>query len=157
MHIRHLTRGEEQIILSVASRMRSTLVEVLGEERGLSLYSLDWLQNRVLFHIEKGRVLVAEDAGELLGHCMLRVEGDLGLVATTYVRPESRRSGVAQALISAGEVWLRARGVRHLATDTAQGNTKLIQLFLHRGFLVVHTTDEMLRLQKTLPSPTETP
>ena len=115
MHLRHLTPGEPEIILQVASRMRSTLVEVLGEERGQSLYSLDWLRDRVLFHIESGRVLLAEDEGELLGHCMLRVEGELGLYATSYVRPESRRSGVAQALISAGEVWFKSRGVRHLS------------------------------------------
>lgn len=150
MHLRHLTPGEPEIILQVASRMRSTLVEVLGEERGQSLYSLDWLRDRVLFHIESGRVLLAEDEGELLGHCMLRVEGELGLYATSYVRPESRRSGVAQALISAGEVWFKSQGVRHLATDTALGNTKLIRLFEARGFVVVHSTEQMLRLQKPL-------
>lgn len=150
MHVRHLTPGEPEIILQVASRMRSTLVEVLGEERGQSMYSLDWLRDRVLFHIESGRVLIATSGSELLGHCMLRVEGELGLYATSYVRPKSRRSGVAQALVSAGEVWFRSQGVRLLATDTALGNTKLIQLFKGHGFVVVHSTEEMLRLQKPL-------
>lgn len=150
MQIRPLTRGEAQIIRTVASRMKDTLVEVLGEERGASMYSPAWLRERVLFHIESGQVLVALNDGAMLGHCMLRVEGDLGLYATTYVHPAARRAGVAKALVSAGEVWLRSQDVRRLATDTAKDNSKLIQLFLHRGFSVVHTTDEMLRLAKTL-------
>jgi hypothetical protein len=57
---------------------------------------------------------------------------------------------VAQALISAGEVWFKSQGVRHLATDTALGNTKLIRLFEARGFVVIHSTEQMLRLQKPL-------
>jgi GNAT superfamily N-acetyltransferase len=150
VRVRPLTRGEEENILLVASRMRQTLAEVLGEERGTGLYSLDWLRNRVLFHLDTGQVLLAESAGQVLGHCMLRVEGDIGLYATTFVRPESRRAGVAQALLSAGEVWLVAQGVQALATDTALENTKLIRLFESRGFKVVHTTQEMLRLSRAL-------
>lgn len=150
MQIRPLTRGELEFIHQVASRIHDTLVEVLGEERGASMYSPAWLRDRVLFHIDRGQVLVAEQGGEILGHCMLRVEGELGLYATTYVRPASRRAGLATALISAGEVWLKAQGVRRLATDTAKDNSKLIQLLLQRGFSVSHTTEEMLRLEKRL-------
>lgn len=36
----------------VATRMRETLKEVVGAERGESMYSMDWLIDRVRFHLD---------------------------------------------------------------------------------------------------------
>ncbi len=57
----------------VASRMRQTLVEVLGEEVGGNMYTMDWLIQRVLWHLDPnqcvGQVFLSEDSeGHITGH-----------------------------------------------------------------------------------------
>lgn len=58
---------EECEIEIIAERMRATLVEVLGEARGQAMYTMEWLRDRVCFHLDPARstgaVLVAEEAG----------------------------------------------------------------------------------------------
>ena len=148
----------------VAERMRLTLIEVLGDEVGGDMYSLDWLRDRVRWHLDPetcvGEAFVAEaPGGELLGHTIVRVdeaEGDAppdGLFATTYVTPEARRQGVADALLERGERWLLERGMTTLATATSESNHGLIRLFEGHGYAITLRVPErgMVRLSKTVP------
>ncbi|MCC6652412.1 MAG: GNAT family N-acetyltransferase [Candidatus Eisenbacteria bacterium] len=133
-------------IALVAARMKLTLIEVLGEREGGTLYTREWLEDRVRFHLDpercQGRVFVAiAPGGEVSGHCIVRVEQDaagreFGLFSTTYVAPEARRAGVAAALVARGEAWLREAGMREMETYTAESNTALIALFESRGYAV---------------------
>src|SRR5437016_7386327 len=97
-------------ILLVAGRMRDTLVEVLGEERGGSMYSMEWLEQRVRFHLDPrgctGEVFVAEiDSGHIAGHAIVRKKSNEageahGLFSTIYVEPPARGKGIASALVA---------------------------------------------------------
>ena len=143
---------EDEIEL-VAERMRATLVEVLGEARGRAMYTMEWLRDRVRFHLDPSRstgtVLVAEQDGFVVGHTIVRVEADgTGLFSTTYVVPTARRRGVARRLLLAGEAWLSAHPIRELATCTARDNGRLIGLFRAHGYEETDTSDEMVRLGK---------
>ena len=156
--IRAINPDAESEIATVTECMRFTLQEVMGEERGGNYYTLEWLRNRLLQHLDpkqyQARVLLAEDHdGNILGHTIVRIERDendqaFGLYSTTYVKPESRRRGIAVQLVQRGEEWLREQGMTRLATDTAQDNGKLIGLFQGRGYQVAFRSKEMLRLQK---------
>jgi hypothetical protein len=99
-HLREIDPTSEAEIDLVARRMQATLVEVEGEEMGLSLHSVPWLRDRVRWHLDpnavQGRVVVAVNAqGEIIGHTLMRRElgegegecGPYGLVSTTYVMP----------------------------------------------------------------------
>lgn len=140
----------------VAHRMRDTLIEVLGPERGAAMYTPAWLRDRVRFHLEHGAAFVAEDgAARVVGHTLVRVDRDeegapLGLIATTYVLPESRRAGIAAALLAAGEAWLVARGVPTIATNTSDTNTPLVRLYEKHGYRITLRAPEerMVRLTK---------
>jgi len=157
--IRRIDPGDVRQIDTVADRMRATLTEVLGAE-GFSMYSLDWLRERVRWHLKPeectGSVLLAQArAGEVIGHIILRVEDasslmPLGLISTIYVDPPFRRSGVAQALLDAGEAWLVRERAATLATDTSETNTPLIQLFEKRGYKINFRSPEkrMIRLSR---------
>ena len=99
--IRPISRDDDAEIRLVAERMRKTLIEVLGPDVGTNMYSMDWLERRVRFHLDpsacRGEVFVAEDTeGHVVGHCIVRVEtddaGPLGLFSTTWVEPEARRA-----------------------------------------------------------------
>lgn len=113
----------------VAQRMRLTLIEVEGEAVGTALYPLDWLRERVRWHLDPARAraqvcLAIDPAGDIVGHMIVRVEADddggrFGLFSTTYVRPESRQNGVASALLLHGEQWMCALGLPSAATWTS--------------------------------------
>lgn len=63
----------------VADGMRLTLVDVLGHAEGGSMYSMDWLRERVLFPLDPAQstavVYVAVDPdARIVGHAIARVE-----------------------------------------------------------------------------------
>ena len=161
--VRPLNPHDDAEILLVASRMRDTLIEVLGEARGGSMYTTEWLIDRVRWHLTPalcvGRVLVAADHdGEIVGHTIVRVEpddedggGTLGLISTTYVLPERRRAGLAEALLHAGEAWLLSHGATRLATNTSASNWPLIRLYEKAGYSITHRAPEVNMLQLSRP------
>lgn len=170
LRIRPLDRQQPAELDWVAQGMRATLIEVEGEASGSALYTLDWLRERARWHLDNPdlptEVLVAvSDSGALLGHTILRRESDaqltaFGLVSTTYVHADARRQGVAQALLEAGEAWVRAQGLGHCATWTSATNTPLIRLYTRQGYaqVLTHTHETtgtpMVKLQRPLePAP----
>jgi len=156
--VRPIDPGAEPEIALVASRMRATLAEVLGEKRGGAMYEMDWLKRRVRWHLDPascdGQVFVAQDAaGWIAGHTIVRVEEEqgrrFGLFSTTYVAPEARRAAVASRLLDRGEAWMRQRGLAAAETWTDPDNTKLIRLFEGRGYALT-PAGEMVRLRRPL-------
>jgi GNAT superfamily N-acetyltransferase len=166
MQIRATRASSDLEIDLIASRMRLTLMEVLGDEAGAAMYTMDWLRERVRFHLDPqlclAAVYVAEsDAGEIIGQSIVRVEparpalaatvqDEYGLVATIYVVPEARRAGVAELLLDQAEAWIRAQGLHRAATNTGQHNLKLIRLFEKRGYAITLRTDDMVQLAREL-------
>ena len=138
--------------------MRQTLVEVLGAERGTDLYSMTWLRDRVLFHLDPaqshGQIFVAEIQSSIVGHFIVRIELDeqglhFGYGSTIFVDPVHRRQRIAAALLTAGEDWMRERGVSESLYFTAETNEKLINLFCKHGYKQIERSDEMVKLKKT--------
>lgn len=159
IRIRPLNPGSLREIELVASRMRQTLVDVLGEERGGGMYTIEWLVARATFHVmptlSAGEVLVAERGDEIVGHSIVRVEqGDkgeaFGLFSTTYVIPAVRRLGAASALLESGEAWMRVRGLPFSRTYTDENNDPLIRLFEKHGYAVIERKHEFAVLEKAL-------
>jgi GNAT superfamily N-acetyltransferase len=158
--IRAIDPGNAAEVELVAARMRQTLVEVLGDETGRSLYTMDWLIQRVRWHLDPAKstaaVFLAETReGRVTGHTIVRIECDdagkaFGLFSTTFVEPESRRLAVATQLLLRGEAWMRAHGMTEAATYTAETNAKLIGLYHKHGYAIVETRSEMVRLAKVL-------
>ncbi|WP_423596515.1 GNAT family N-acetyltransferase [Roseateles sp. MS654] len=165
-HLRDIAAVDTDAIDLIAQRMRATLVEVEGEREGTAMYSMDWLRDRVRWHLDpaaaRARVVVAENnRGEVVGHTIFRVEADpadaeLGLISTTYVAPEVRRHGVAGLLLSCAEAWFRDLGLGRSATWTSATNAPLIGLYERYGYAVAErapnelTGTAMIRLERQL-------
>jgi GNAT superfamily N-acetyltransferase len=160
MRIRRINPQSEEEIVLVAKRMRETLIEVLGEERGGNMYSLEWLKHRVLFHLDedrcKGAVFLAENQSkEIIGHCIVRVDKDehdreVGLFSTTYVMKKSRRAGTASELLRCGEEWLKEKGITEIITYTDEMNKNLIELYKRHGYKITeqYAEEKMIKLSK---------
>ena len=158
--IRSLEPACETEIHWVAIRMQRTLGEVLGPEEE-TRYSLEWLRERVLWHLKSeactGAVYLAKNhEGNLLGYTIVRVEEEedgprFGLFSTTYVESHARRQGVAKALLDTGEKWMREHGLSIARTYTARDNDKLITLYAARGYTLSQSSrPDMIILSKDL-------
>ncbi|OWQ46176.1 hypothetical protein CDL60_16390 [Roseateles noduli] len=171
MLLRTISLADTAAIDLVAERMRATLIEVEGEDAGGTMYSMDWLRDRVRWHLDgrAAEVIVAEDAaGRILGHTIYRIESDagapsaapFGLISTTYVVPEARRLGVAQRLLTHAEAWFREHRVPLACTWTSNTNSPLIGLYARNGYVEAErgpnqlTQTMMVRLAKPLAEAT---
>lgn len=157
MNIREIDPQSEFEIDLVAERMRQTLVEVLGEDRGGSMYSMDWLKNRVLWHLDplstNGKVFLSvNQQGEITGHAIARIDHgtSFGHFSTIFVEPTSRRHGVASCLVEHVEKWFTERGMPKIVYNTAENHVAIINLFKSHGYNITHSESEMLQLSKTL-------
>jgi len=173
--IRPIDSASDAEIRLVARRMRDTLVEVLGEARGGAMYSMEWLEARVRWHLDSSAstaaVFVAAKSagGAIVGHTIVRGEATsygtragsaaassaddshtMGLFSTIYVMPKARCEGVASALIDRGEEWMRRQGMSVAATLTAADNTKLHRLFAARGYALTSLPDDFVKLSRAL-------
>lgn len=144
----------------VAARMRETLVEVLGEETGRSMYTMDWLIQRVRWHLDPnastGAVFLSENGeGQVTGHTIVRIDADeagktIGLFSTTFVEPGSRNRGVARGLLARGERWMIERGMTEAVTYTDQDNAKLQKLYIGAGYALSAAPKGFVKLSKPL-------
>jgi GNAT superfamily N-acetyltransferase len=158
--IRQLDAASAEEIQLVAARMRQTLVEVLGEEKGGALYSMEWLLARVRYHLDPQQttaiIYVAEGAeGLIIGHAIARIEADgehqpYGYFSTIFVEPLSRSKGVASALIACVESWLLDKQMPNVVYNTAANHERLIRLFERHGYRITHRANEMVQLAKRL-------
>lgn len=162
--LRPLDRQSDREITLVAERMRLTLMEVLGAARGDAYYTMEWLVERVRWHLvpdRRAEVLVAEaEDKSIAGHTIVRVEvaGDgteYGLFSTTYIDPAARRHGLAKALLHCGEAWMSKQGLSRAVTYTSATNHKLIKLYADLGYtlrsgLVADDGSAMVELSRAL-------
>lgn len=164
--IRSLDPASKEELEWVARGMRQTLIEVEGESAGSALYTMEWLRDRVRWHLDPaqstaGVFLAVDGDARILGHCIVRVESEpggnrFGLFSTTYVAPESRRRSVAGGLLLHGESWMRERQMPEAATWTSETNIGLIGLYRKHGYAVTAhhahgvTKTTMVRLAKAL-------
>jgi GNAT superfamily N-acetyltransferase len=166
IRIRRIDPRSEAEVELVASRMRQTLIEVEGEDIGNSLYTMDWLKDRVRWHLDAekstGQVFLAGNPeGYITGHTIVRIELDekgrqYGLFSTTFVEPESRKQAIASCLLEHGEKWMIEHDLPEAATWTSESNTKLIELYAKQGYAIVErhahvvTRTPMVKLAKAL-------
>lgn len=155
MKIREIDPKSDAEIQLVAQRMRQTLVEVLGEEKGTSMYTMDWLIERVRWHLDtkntQGRVFLSESqSGEIIGHAIARIDhgSSYGYFSTVFVEPSSRRHGVATNLLKHVEIWLLDCGMSKVVYNTAENHVALIGLFKTHGYEITHSESEMVQLTK---------
>ena len=157
MKIREIDPKSDSEIDLVAQRMRQTLVEVLGEEKGGSMYSMDWLIERVRWHLDSkntnGRVFLLEnDEDAVVGHAIARIDFgcSFGYFSTIFIQPSSRRNGFAKDLIKHVEDWFSREAMPKVVYNTADNHVAIIGLFRSQGYSITHAESEMVQLTKAL-------
>ena len=89
---------------------------------------------------KKARVVVAEEAGAMVGFCIAHVERDgLAYVVTLDVAPEARRRGVARALMCRVEEIVREAGCSVMGLHVFVGNAEAIRVYEALGYEALRT------------------
>jgi GNAT superfamily N-acetyltransferase len=158
--IREIDPQSEIEIDLVSSRMRQTLIDVLGEEKGGSLYTMEWLRQRVLWHLDPKSTqakifLTRNQNGNITGHAIARIEHaddgtKYGCFSTVFVEAKSRRQGIAHALLLRVEQWFVENQMPKSVYNTAETNTKLIDLFKEHDYKITDAQSEMVQLTKEI-------
>lgn len=158
--IREIDRSNRGEIDLIAQRMRQTLVDVLGEEKGGSMYTMEWLRDRVLWHLDEtattAKIFLSENQdGKITGQAIARIElsddgEQYGYFSTIYVDPAFRRQGWAKSFLKCVEEWFTEKNMPKIIYNTAQSNSTVIDLFCKHGYAVTHTESDMVQLTKLL-------
>lgn len=94
-------------------------------------------------HIEQDHVLVAEQAGQLIGTVRLvRQDHDTAWFTRFAVSPDRQRAGIGQLLLQEAESCLRQSGCRQVLLHTALSNPSLVAFYQTRGFTLLETSYE---------------
>ena len=94
-----------------------------------------WSEQTVLATLDRGRVLVAEDGGVLLGYLVLADADDVADLERIGVRPDHQRAGLASALIDAA---LRDLGSDRVMLEVRADNGPALALYARAGFAEIH-------------------
>jgi ribosomal protein S18 acetylase RimI-like enzyme len=95
--------------------------------------TLSW--QRIL-HQRRGKVLVADEEGSIVGFCAVgpSIDDDWGEVFAIYVSPGRWRDGVGRDLLKAGEQALVAAGYSRVLLWVLQGNTRARAFYERQGW-----------------------
>ncbi|MBQ7678207.1 MAG: ribosomal protein S18-alanine N-acetyltransferase [Lachnospiraceae bacterium] len=85
----------------------------------------------------QARVIVYEDAGEILGYVIFYFAADEGEIPSIAVRTEARRRGIGSALLAALFEEARALRVRKIFLEVREHNAPAQALYRKNGFLYV--------------------
>lgn len=91
----------------------------------------------------ENRILVATDLnGELMGHSIFKLKTHnedhrkFGFFFSRYVSPEHRRFGIASALLSSAELWLKQMGASYALAYCHVKNHKIQNLFKKHAYQI---------------------
>ncbi|WP_294263218.1 GNAT family acetyltransferase [uncultured Sphingomonas sp.] len=86
--------------------------------------------------VEPGSVLVAEEAGVIVGSVMHGYDGHRGWLWGVAVAPSHRGRGLGAALVRAAEAALAARGCPKINLQIREGNTAVTAFYERLGYVV---------------------
>jgi N-acetylglutamate synthase-like GNAT family acetyltransferase len=85
--------------------------------------------------LEKGKFLLAEEAGNLIACVYMELRGERGYFGLLAVDPARQRAGMGSRLIEAAEDYCRAAGCRFMDLTTVNLRKELPGYYRQRGYV----------------------
>lgn len=116
--------------------------------RGIDLPPVSEGLDRV---IAETPVILATDAGRVLGALVLRETPDALQIENLAVHPDASGQGIARLLLTEAETIARANGFNKLRLATHRDLTETISLYRHLGWTITGAAGLKVQMQKPLP------
>ena len=98
---------------------------------------------------DAAHIIIAREGGRNAGYTMASMEGKVGEIASIYVEPDFRGTGLADRLMEMTVEWLRAQGAKRLELAVTYGNERAFNFYSRHGFYprttVLHFTERPLK------------
>lgn len=91
---------------------------------------------RTAEYFQKGRFLLAEDQGALIGCVYVELRGDRGYLGLLSVAPSVQKSGLGRRLAAAAEEFAREMGAHHMDLTVVNLRTELPPIYEKLGYVV---------------------
>lgn len=79
-------------------------------------------------------LLVAKKGASLIGYCISSIDQNEGDIESLYLKPEFRKLGAGNVLISESMKWLKGQGVDSISVTVAAGNESVLDFYRSHGF-----------------------
>lgn len=91
------------------------------------------------WHRDRDLLVVRDQTGALIGYHWTKSTGTTGEVYVIGVAPELAGKGIGRALLEAGIIHMRNRGVRLVDLYVEAANERVVHMYREAGFEVTHT------------------
>lgn len=105
-----------------------------SELEALDPESYDWLEAFIRVRSKRGRVLVAEMGGEIVGFAVIYKHRDEAYISAIAVDRDFRGMGVGSSLLEEAQRILSEEGARRLSLSVKSDNLAALDFYLRRGF-----------------------
>jgi len=105
----------------------------------------------VLSFMEKGKFLVAEDAGSIAGCVYIELRGERSYLGLLSVDPDRQKAGLGSTLMSAAENYCAGAGCRFMDLRIVNVRLELPSFYHRRGYTETGTSPFPLELTTKVP------
>ena len=126
-------------VLSVGHRTWLATYEPIAGPEYVAMGLAKWWTKDVVTHsIRKGRTLVAEKAGEVVGVATFGTQDDAFVLWKLYVLPDHHGHGIGSRLMAAVVERAREAGQDRITLSHMEGNEQAARFYTRHGFVVTH-------------------
>lgn len=105
-------------------------------------------EERTRSYFRKGRFLLAEDAGEMIGCVYVQMHGEEGYLGLLSVRSDRQKTGLGRRMVAAAEEFAREMGARRMDLTVVNLRTELPPFYQKLGYTILRNEevpDELAR------------
>ena len=113
------------------------VVRLEADNLGVDAWSAGLVEEGVVGHLPTITYLVAEVEGELVGHAVASIVGDIAELQRIAVDHEHRRTGLASALLDAVVAAAREAGADRVLLEVREDNAGALSFYAARGFVEI--------------------
>lgn len=137
--------------ISDAEAIRLVINSAFGKAEGF-LIDRDRVDSEAVHaFLEKGKFLVADDAGTLAGCVYVELRGDRAYLGLLAVNPELQKAGLGSALMTAAEKYCADAGCKFMDLRIVSVRRELPSFYQHRGYVETGTAQFTPGLNPKVP------
>lgn len=110
-------------------------------------------EERTRGYFRKGRFLLAEDSGEIIGCVYVQLHGQESYLGLLSIRPDHQKTGLGRRMVAAAEEFAREMGARRMDLTVVNLRTELPPFYEKLGYTILRNEDVPDELARRVNQP----